>query len=81
MTVELYMIDKLKARIQLARQIDAAQHKTKKKNHEKRWLREAAEAMEIELGSDLDMRCGGNSMFASAWEFIFDIGAYWYQRR
>ena len=56
MTVELYMLDRLKERIQLARQIDNAQHKTKKENHEKKWLREAAEAMEIELDSDFDLR-------------------------
>ena len=47
------MLDKMKARIQLARQIDAAQHKAKKENHERNWLKEAAEAMEIELDSDL----------------------------
>ena len=48
------MLDRLKVRIQLARQIDAAKHKMKKENHEKRWLKEAAEAMEIELDSDLE---------------------------
>ncbi|KAI0760237.1 DEAD-domain-containing protein [Fomes fomentarius] len=53
MTVELYMLDRLKARSQLAREIDAAQHKSKKENHERNWLRETAEAMEIELDSDL----------------------------
>ncbi|KAI0366851.1 DEAD-domain-containing protein [Pilatotrama ljubarskyi] len=52
MPVELYMLDKLKARIQLAREIDAAQHKVKKENHERNWLKEAADAMEIELDSD-----------------------------
>ena len=57
MSVELYMLDKLKARIQLARQIDAAQHKIKKENHEKHWLKEAADAMEIELDSDFALRC------------------------
>ncbi|PCH35250.1 DEAD-domain-containing protein [Wolfiporia cocos MD-104 SS10] len=50
MPVELYLLDKLKARVQLARQIDAAQHKVQKGKHEKNWLKEAAEAMEIELG-------------------------------
>lgn len=47
------MLDKLKARVQLARQIDTAQHKAKKEKHERNWLKEAAEAMEIELDSDL----------------------------
>ena len=56
MSVELYLLDKLKARIQLARQIDVAQHKIKKENHEKHWLKEAADAMEIELGSDFVLR-------------------------
>lgn len=55
-TVELYLLDKLKARIQLAREIDTAQHKVKKENHEKHWLREAAEAMEIEIDSDMGLR-------------------------
>ena len=62
MSVELYMLDKLKARIQLARQVDSAQHKVKKENHEKKWLREAAEAMEIEIDSDMDLRCGSRSL-------------------
>ena len=48
------LLDKLKSRVQLARKIDSMQHKVKKENHEKKWLREAAEAMEIELDSDFD---------------------------
>ena len=56
MAAELHMLDRLKVRIQLARQIDAAQHKMKKENHEKNWLKEAAEAMEIELDSDMALR-------------------------
>lgn len=54
MPIELDLLDKLKARVQLAKKIDSAQHKVKKEKHEKNWLREAAEAMEIELDSDLD---------------------------
>jgi len=50
--VELYLIDKLKARVQLARQIDIVQHKVKKENHERQWMKETAEAMELELDSD-----------------------------
>ncbi|KDQ58746.1 hypothetical protein JAAARDRAFT_34601 [Jaapia argillacea MUCL 33604] len=53
LTPDLYLLDKLKARVQLARQIDKAQHKVKKENYEKNWLKVAAEAMEIELDSDL----------------------------
>lgn len=52
MNIELYMLDKLKARVQLARQIDVAQHKVKKEKHEKNWLQETADAMGIELDSD-----------------------------
>ena len=62
MPVELYMLDKLKARIQLAREIDGLEHKVKKENHEKKWLREAAEAMDIEIDSDMDLRCGANTI-------------------
>lgn len=54
MPIELDLLDKLKARVQLAKKIDAAQHKVKKEKHEKNWLREAAEAMEIDLDSDMD---------------------------
>ncbi|TFY67112.1 hypothetical protein EVJ58_g1849 [Rhodofomes roseus] len=54
MPVELYMLDKMKARVQLARQIDTAQHRVRKAKHEKNWLKEAAEAMEIELDSELE---------------------------
>ncbi|TFK73479.1 DEAD-domain-containing protein [Pluteus cervinus] len=50
--VELNMLDKLKARVMLARQIDTAQHKVTKANHERNWMKETAEAMEIELDSD-----------------------------
>jgi ATP-dependent RNA helicase DDX24/MAK5 len=52
MSIELDLLDKLKARVQLARKIDSAQHKIKKNNHERNWMRETAEAMEIELDSD-----------------------------
>lgn len=52
MPVDLHMLDKLKARIQVARKIDNAQHKVQKQTHERNWLRETADAMEIELDSD-----------------------------
>lgn len=55
-SIEHYLLDKLKERIQLARRIDNAQHKIKKENHERHWLKEAADAMEIELGSDFELR-------------------------
>ncbi|EIW78544.1 P-loop containing nucleoside triphosphate hydrolase protein [Coniophora puteana RWD-64-598 SS2] len=52
MSVELALLDKLKERIRVARQIDAQQHKVKKENHDRKWMKEAADAMEIELDSD-----------------------------
>lgn len=64
--IELYLLDKLKARIQLARQIDNAQHKIKKANHEKNWLKEAAEAMEIEVDSDMGLRYVSHVYFRRA---------------
>ncbi|KIK99198.1 hypothetical protein PAXRUDRAFT_823034 [Paxillus rubicundulus Ve08.2h10] len=51
--MELTLVDSLKTRIHLARQIDSQQHKVKKRNHERNWLRETAEAMEIEVDSDI----------------------------
>ncbi|KAG9104867.1 ATP-dependent RNA helicase [Ceratobasidium sp. 370] len=54
MPVEHDILDKLKRRVQLARQIDAAQHKVKKDNHEKNWLKETAEALDLELDSDME---------------------------
>lgn len=52
MAIELSLLDKLKYRVQLARKIETSRHKIKKANHEKNWMRETAEAMEIELDSD-----------------------------
>ncbi|KAF8842413.1 DEAD-domain-containing protein [Paxillus ammoniavirescens] len=51
--MELTLLDNLKGRIHLARKIDSQQHKVKKQNHERNWLKETAEAMEIELDSDI----------------------------
>jgi ATP-dependent RNA helicase DDX24/MAK5 len=52
MVIELSLLDKLKYRVQLARKIETSHHKLKKANHDKHWMRETAEAMEIELDSD-----------------------------
>lgn len=46
------ILDKLKARVQLARQIETAQHKVKKKNHDRNWMKETAEALGVDLDSD-----------------------------
>lgn len=48
------MLAKLKERVVLARAIDAAQHSVKKENHEDKWLRETAGALEIEVDSDFE---------------------------
>lgn len=54
MHVEHDILDRLKKRVQLARQIDIAMHKVKKENHEKNWLKETADALDIELDSDFE---------------------------
>jgi ATP-dependent RNA helicase DDX24/MAK5 len=60
--VERDLLDRLKARVELARQIDKVQHGVAKEKHDKKWLKETAEAMEIELDEDM-LRCvhGGSS--------------------
>jgi ATP-dependent RNA helicase DDX24/MAK5 len=44
---------KLKERIRLAKAIEKAQHEVKKENHEKNWLKETAEAMDLDLDPDM----------------------------
>ena len=55
MPISLDLLDQLKARVQLAKRIDTSTHRLTKQKHEKNWLREAADAMEIELDSDIDL--------------------------
>jgi hypothetical protein len=52
MSIELNLLDKLKYRVQLARKIETTQHKIKKANHDRNWMKETAKAMELELDSD-----------------------------
>ncbi|KAJ2915512.1 hypothetical protein MD484_g4910, partial [Candolleomyces efflorescens] len=52
--IEMSMVDKLKARVQLARQIENSQHKVKKTSHDRNWMKETAEALGVDLDSDLD---------------------------
>jgi ATP-dependent RNA helicase DDX24/MAK5 len=52
------MLAKLKDRVTLARQIDAASHAVKKANHERNWLKETAEALEVELSDEDDEEMG-----------------------
>jgi len=54
--VERDLLDRLKARVELARQIDKMQHGAAKEKYDKNWLKETAEAMEIELDEDM-LRC------------------------
>lgn len=61
MTIEHHLLDKLKPRLQLARQIENAQHKAKKEKHEKNWLKEMAEAMDV----DLDESLGGGDEYVT----------------
>lgn len=53
MTIDLGILDKLKARVQLARKIETAQHKVKKVNHDRKWMKETADALGVELDSDI----------------------------
>ena len=46
------MLDKLKTRVQLARKIENAQHKIKKVNHDRKWMKETAETLDVDLDSD-----------------------------
>lgn len=73
--IEHGMLDRLKARILVARQIDSANHKVKKDNHEKSWMKEAADALEIELDSDGSVSSSSFPLhsFAQNAEFIFFI--------
>ncbi|KAJ7211287.1 ATP-dependent RNA helicase [Mycena pura] len=48
MDIELDLLDKLKERVQLARQIETTHHKVKKANHDRKWMKETAEALEVD---------------------------------
>lgn len=49
MSIESGFLPKLRERIRLARDIEKAQHNVKKENHDRNWLKEAAEAMEVDI--------------------------------
>lgn len=51
--VEPGFLPKLKERLRIAKEIENARHKVKKKKHDDGWLKEAAEAMDIDLDPDL----------------------------
>ena len=52
--VDYSVLDELKKRIELAKQVESSQHKATKEAHEDNWLRQAAEAMEIDVDSDFE---------------------------
>jgi ATP-dependent RNA helicase DDX24/MAK5 len=54
MNVEHHFLDKLKGRIRVAKEIDTLQHRANKAKHEKKWMRAAAEALDIDLDSDYE---------------------------
>jgi hypothetical protein len=56
MSVELGILDEIKTRVRLARKIDTVQHKAKKTNHDRKWMRETAEVLGVDLDSDM-ARC------------------------
>lgn len=47
--VEWSILTKMKERVELARQIEVAQHRAAKASHDEAWLRKAAEDMEVDL--------------------------------
>jgi ATP-dependent RNA helicase DDX24/MAK5 len=52
MNVEHHLLDKLKRRLRVAKEIDVMQHRANKATHEKKWMRATADALDIELDSD-----------------------------
>jgi ATP-dependent RNA helicase DDX24/MAK5 len=50
--VERDLLDRLKGRVELAREIDRIQHGATKENHDKNWLKVTAEALEIDLSDE-----------------------------
>lgn len=50
--VDFSVYEKLSARVDLAKRVEVAQHRSAKSKHEEDWFRKAAEDMEIAYGSD-----------------------------
>ena len=53
LSIESGFLPKLKERIRIAREIEKAQHEAKKETHDRNWLIEAAEAMDIDLDASM----------------------------
>jgi ATP-dependent RNA helicase DDX24/MAK5 len=54
--VEHSILDSLQRRLKLALEIDKAQHKVTKANSDEKWMRDAAEAMELDI-SEASSEC------------------------
>ena len=48
------LLDKLKARVKLAKEIEGVGHKVRKANHEDKWMKEAADVLGVDLSDDDD---------------------------
>ncbi|KAF9260720.1 DEAD-domain-containing protein [Marasmius fiardii PR-910] len=46
------LLDNLKTRVRLAKEIEGMSHKVRKANHEDKWMKEAAEALGVDLSDD-----------------------------
>jgi len=66
MDVEHHFLDKLKARIRIAKEIDTLQHRETKAKHEKKWMRATAEALDIDLDSDYRSECAPSFFLAAS---------------
>lgn len=51
--VEHSILDQLQRRLKIAHEIDKEQHKVTKANSDEKWMRDAAEAMEVDLSDDM----------------------------
>lgn len=60
--IESGFLPKLKERITLAKDIEKAQHLVKKENHDRNWLQEAAEAMDLDIDPGM---CVGSRVIPS----------------
>jgi hypothetical protein len=52
--VEYSILEKLRERLDLAREIDSAQHKLTKEAHDENWLKQTAEALDVPIDSDME---------------------------
>lgn len=50
--VDYSLLNSLKQRVELAREIENARHRADKASHEQSWLRKAAEEMELDYSED-----------------------------